>query len=42
MLEEIWKGEEEDLNRHHRSDGYRNVLLVVDMAEAHVACQLVE
>jgi quinol monooxygenase YgiN len=31
MLEEIWKNEE-DLNRHLRSDEYRNVLLVVEMA----------
>jgi quinol monooxygenase YgiN len=31
MLEERWK-DEEDLNRHLRSDEYRNVLLVMDMA----------
>jgi quinol monooxygenase YgiN len=31
MFEEIWKNEE-DLNRHIRSDEYRNVLLVVEMA----------
>lgn len=31
MLEEIWK-DEEDLNRHLRSDEYRNVLLVMEMA----------
>ena len=31
MFEEIWKCEE-DLNRHIRSDEYRNVLLVVEMA----------
>jgi quinol monooxygenase YgiN len=32
MLEEIWK-DEEDLNRRHlRSDEYRNVLLVMEMA----------
>jgi quinol monooxygenase YgiN len=31
MLEEIWKNEE-DLNRHLRSDEYRNVLLVMEMA----------
>jgi quinol monooxygenase YgiN len=31
MIEEIWKNEE-DLNRHIRSDDYRNVLLVVEMA----------
>jgi quinol monooxygenase YgiN len=31
MLEESWKNEE-DLNRHLRSDEYRNVLLVVEMA----------
>ena len=31
MFEEIWKNEE-DLNRHIRSEDYRNVLLVVEMA----------
>jgi quinol monooxygenase YgiN len=31
MLDEIWKNEE-DLNRHLRSDEYRNVLLVMEMA----------
>jgi quinol monooxygenase YgiN len=31
LLEEIWKSEEE-LNRHLRSDEYRNVLLVMEMA----------
>ena len=31
MLEELWK-DEEDLNRHLRSDEYRNVLLVMEMA----------
>ena len=31
MLEEIWKNEE-DLNRHLRSDEYRNVLLVMEMS----------
>ena len=32
MIEEIWK-DEEDLNRHLRSNEYRNVLLVMEMAE---------
>jgi quinol monooxygenase YgiN len=31
MFEEIWKNEE-DLNRHIRSEEYRNVLLVAEMA----------
>jgi quinol monooxygenase YgiN len=31
MFEEIWKNEE-DLNRHIRTDEYRNVLLVMEMA----------
>jgi quinol monooxygenase YgiN len=31
MFEEIWKNEE-DLNRHIRSDDYRNILLVVEMS----------
>jgi len=31
MFEELWKNEE-DLNRHIRSDEYRNILLVVEMA----------
>ena len=31
LFEEIWMNEE-DLNRHIRSDGYRNVLLVMEMA----------
>ena len=31
LLEEIWKSEE-DLNRHLRSDEYRNVLLVMELA----------
>jgi quinol monooxygenase YgiN len=31
MFEEIWKNEEA-LNRHIRSEDYRNVLLVVEMA----------
>ena len=31
MFEEIWKCEE-DLNRHIRSDEYRNLLLTVEMA----------
>ena len=31
MLDELWKNEE-DLNRHLRSDEYRNVLLVMEMA----------
>jgi quinol monooxygenase YgiN len=31
LFEEIWKSEE-DLNRHIRSDEYRHVLLVVEMA----------
>jgi len=31
MFEEIWRNEE-DLNRHIRSEDYRNVLLVVEMA----------
>jgi quinol monooxygenase YgiN len=31
MFEEIWKNEE-DLKRHIRSDEYRKVLLVMDMA----------
>jgi len=31
MLDEIWKNEE-DLNRHLRSDEYRNVLFVMEMS----------
>ena len=31
MLEEVWRNEE-DLERHLRSDEYRKVLLVVEMA----------
>ena len=31
MLDEIWKSEE-DLNRHLRSDEYRNVLFVMEMS----------
>ncbi len=31
MFEEIWRNEE-DLAHHLRSDGYRNVLLVMEMA----------
>jgi quinol monooxygenase YgiN len=31
LFEEIWKSEEE-LKRHIRSDEYRNILLVVEMA----------
>ena len=31
MLEEVWRSEE-DLNLHLRSDEYRNLLLVLEMA----------
>ncbi len=31
MLEEVWRSEE-DLDRHLRSDEYRNLLLVLEMA----------
>jgi hypothetical protein len=31
MLEEIWRFEE-DLNRHLRSDEYRNLLLALELA----------
>lgn len=31
MLKEVWKSEEE-LNLHLRSDEYRNVLLILEMA----------
>jgi quinol monooxygenase YgiN len=32
MIEEVWKSQE-DLDQHLRSDEYRNVLLVVEMAQ---------
>jgi len=34
MLEEVWKAQE-DLDLHMRSDEYRNLLLVLEMARKH-------
>ena len=34
MLEEVWRAQE-DLDLHMRSDEYRNLLLVLEMARKH-------